>query len=299
MTPDGERRNDMETKDHRDIRIGTQVPHRLVQAFAPHGFESFDLVFQPPDASKLSRIAEGVLERISGTGAVVSALNTFANPFTGDESGEAARRLWRELIGRAGEFGCSIVAGFTGRLPGLPVKENIPRFVEVFSPLVELAEERNVRIAFETCPKEGKPNIAVNPEAWRAIFEAVPSPRLGLQWEPAHQLRQLMDPIAQLREWVVRVFHVHGKDGTIDSDLLRREGVLSSAPYFVDRTVSFGQTDWQEIITILRSNGFTGSIDIEGFHDPVYRDELELTGQLHALRYLAECRGGEFVELRV
>ena len=29
-------------------------------------------------------------------------------------------------------------------------------------------------------------------------------------------------------------------------------------------------------------------------HDPVYRGELEMTGQLHALRYLKWCRGGDF-----
>ncbi len=37
------------------------------------------------------------------------------------------------------------------------------------------------------------------------------------------------------------------------------------------------------------------SIDIEGWHDPVYRGELEMTGQVHALNYLKQCRGGAFV----
>jgi hypothetical protein len=41
--------------------------------------------------------------------------------------------------------------------------------------------------------------------------------------------------------------------------------------------------------------GYKGSIDIEGWHDPVYRDELEMTGQVHGLRYLQQCRGGSFV----
>ena len=37
------------------------------------------------------------------------------------------------------------------------------------------------------------------------------------------------------------------------------------------------------------------SIDIEGWHDPVYKDDLEMTGQVHALRYLKQCRGGDFL----
>jgi len=50
-----------------------------------------------------------------------------------------------------------------------------------------------------------------------------------------------------------------------------------------------------DIITILREAGYQGSIDIEGWHDPVYCDELEMTGQVHALNYLKRCRGGSFV----
>jgi hypothetical protein len=37
--------------------------------------------------------------------------------------------------------------------------------------------------------------------------------------------------------------------------------------------------------------GFVGSIDIEGWHDPVYRAELEMMGQVRGLNYLKACRG--------
>ena len=40
---------------------------------------------------------------------------------------------------------------------------------------------------------------------------------------------------------------------------------------------------------------YQGCIDIEGWHDPVYRDALEITGQEHGLNYLKRCRGGPFV----
>ena len=42
-----------------------------------------------------------------------------------------------------------------------------------------------------------------------------------------------------------------------------------------------------------RLAGYVGTIDIEGWHDPVYRDELEMTGQVRALNYLKQCRGGD------
>ena len=34
---------------------------------------------------------------------------------------------------------------------------------------------------------------------------------------------------------------------------------------------------------------------IEGWHDPAYREELEMTGQVAGMKYLKRCRG-DFVE---
>ncbi|WP_246131991.1 hypothetical protein [Paenibacillus hemerocallicola] len=59
--------------------------------------------------------------------------------------------------------------------------------------------------------------------------------------------------------------------------------------------LGFGDSNWTDIISILRQGGYEGSIDIEGSHDPVYKNELEMTGQVHALHYLKRCRGGDFV----
>jgi hypothetical protein len=45
----------------------------------------------------------------------------------------------------------------------------------------------------------------------------------------------------------------------------------------------------------LRWGGFHNSIDIEGYHDPIYRGDLEWTGQARGLSYLKQCRGEDFV----
>jgi sugar phosphate isomerase/epimerase len=62
-------------------------------------------------------------------------------------------------------------------------------------------------------------------------------------------------------------------------------------PFVYHRTPGFGDSDWVAIISDLRAAGFRGSIDIEGWHDPVMRGELEMTGQVAALKYLKRCRG--------
>ncbi|HEV7225352.1 MAG TPA: sugar phosphate isomerase/epimerase, partial [Pirellulales bacterium] len=181
-----------------------------------------------------------------------------------------------------------------------PVPESMPAFKQVFAPLAQRAEDRGVRIAFENCDMRGTWdygdwNIAHAPTAWELMFNEVPSPALGLEWEPCHQMVSLIDPLPQLRKWIDKVFHVHGKDATVMWDVIRTSGIRGGKQYVHHRTPGFGDTNWNDVITILRLGGYRGSIDIEGWHDPVYRGELEMTGQVRALNYLKECRGGPFV----
>jgi sugar phosphate isomerase/epimerase len=203
------------------------------------------------------------------------------------------------LIDHAHEFGTDLVTGFTGRMPGA-IDQSISRYAEVFGELSKRAEDRGVRIAFENCDMggtwhDGDWNIAHNPTSWEMMFNAIPSDNIGLQWEPCHQMVSLIDPIPQLRKWVGKIFNVHGKDATIAWDIVKEYGIHGPKEFVWHRTPGFGDSNWTDIISILRQNKYQGSIDIEGFHDPVYRDKWEMTGQVHGLHYLKTCRGGNFV----
>ena len=127
------------------------------------------------------------------------------------------------------------------------------------------------------------------------MFNEVPGDTLGLEWEPAHQMIQLIDPIAQLRKWAKKIYHVHGKDATVDHSYIAEYGVLCPTNlYAPQRTPGFGDCNWRDIIYILHKNGYEGDICVEGYHDPIYRNDWEMTAQLHALQYLKWCRGGDF-----
>ena len=216
----------------------------------------------------------------------------------GDNSDTLAS--WERLIDHAELFGTNLIAGFTGRMPG-SIDQSIPKFGEVFGELTKRAESRGVKIAFENCDmggtwESGDWNIAHNPTAWEMMFNAVQSDNIGLQWEPCHQMVSLIDPIPQLRKWAgAKIFNVHGKDATIAWDVVHEYGIHGPRPFVWHRTPGFGDSNWSDIITILRQAGYQGSIDIEGWHDPVYKDELEMTGQVHALNYLKRCRGGDYI----
>ncbi|MCE5267544.1 MAG: sugar phosphate isomerase/epimerase [Planctomycetaceae bacterium] len=286
------------------IRIGTLVPAgapggpaNYIRQILPRGFESFSITFggQVGDVD-LKRMAAEIKEVLGPSGAVISSIGIYANPLVN----EAVRKDWQRLIDAAGLFGATIVTGFTGRIVDKPVPESIPRFAEVFAPLAKQAADKGVRLAFENCDMggnwlRGDWNIAHNPTAWEMMFNAVPVENLGLQWEPAHQMCNLIDPLPQLRKYVKRVFHLHGKDASIQWDVIREHGIGGSHPFAFHRTPSFGDCNWTDVISDLRAGNFVGSIDIEGWHDPVYRGDLEMTGQVAALNYLKRCRGGSIV----
>ncbi len=292
---------------HEKIRIGTLVnggagTKKYMEQIIPHGFESFSITwFGTLGNTNIKKLAREVNQALDGTGIKVSCLGMFTNPLEKGEKDKEGLKGWRKLIDNAHLFGTDMVCGFTGRLRGEPIDKSIKRFKQVFGPLAKRAADKGVRIAFENCDmggtwNSGDWNIAHNPTAWEMMFDAVPADNLGLEWEPCHQMVSLIDPIEQLREWAPKIFHVHGKDATVMWDVVRRYGVHGPRQFAYHRTPGFGDSNWTDIISILRLNGFEGSIDIEGWHDPVYRGDLEMTGQVHALNYLKQCRGGSYVD---
>ena len=291
-------------KSHSDIRIGTlagkgaQTP-AYIRQLLPHGFESFQINFWQTlgdvNLKKLADETKVVLNEAGGT-AVISSLGMFGNPLVTS----ATANDWKKCIDAAGWFGCDLVCGFAGRIVDKPIPESMKQFKKVFGPLAQRAADKGVRLAFENCDmggdwNRGDWNIANAPTAWEMMFNEVPAKNIGLEWEPCHQMVSLIDPLPQLKKWAAKVFHIHGKDATIDWTQLRTTGLRGGQPWVWHRTPGFGDTNWTDVITILRMAGFTGAIDIEGWHDPVYKGDLEMTGQVHALKYLKQCRGGAFV----
>ena len=290
----------MSHEEHQDIRIGTLAGMNLgpnyLKQILPHGFESFELtLWQYIGDIDLERLAKESLDVI-GDHAIISSVGIYGNPLQDEQTAKD----WETLIRNARLFGCNVVCGFAGALEDRPLPESMPKFKEVFGHLASVAEGEGVKIAFENCDMGGtwespRWNIAHAPRAWEMMFNEVSGETLGLEWEPCHQMVSFIDPIAQLRKWVGRIYHIHGKDATVNHDIIKSEGIRAGVPVVWHRTPGFGDSNWTDILSILRKGGYRGAIDIEGWHDPVYRDDLEMTGQVYSLNYLKSCRGGAFV----
>ena len=72
-------------------------------------------------------------------------------------------------------------------------------FAEVFGPIAQAAEDAGLRVAFENWPGRGgdvpwhSVNLAWSPRNWCDMFDRVPSPALGLEFDPSHLVWQRID----------------------------------------------------------------------------------------------------------
>nr|WP_210283317.1 sugar phosphate isomerase/epimerase [Phyllobacterium sp. KW56] len=282
------------------IKGNAPDPAAYVKSILAHGFESFEPFFWQVMNKDLPRLAEELKEAIGDEDVTMSTLGMFGNPLEDTEIDRETLKGWEALIDNAHHFGATTIAGFTGRVRGKPIEESLPQYRKVWTELAKRAADKGVKLAFENCAMDGNWasgdwNIAHNPDAWEMIFNEVPADNIGLEWEPCHQMVYLIDPLPQIRKWAPKIFHVHGKDATIRWEVIREHGIFGKEKFVFMRSPGFGDTNWVDVISELRLAGWSGSIDIEGWHDPVYRNELEMTGQVHSLNYLKQSRGGSYV----
>ena len=142
--------------------------------------------------------------------------------------------------------------------------------------------------------------MCCTPETYRAFFKEVPSPAMGINYDPSHLLRMGIDPHRFLREFVGRVYHVHGKDTEI-IDENRYEYGTEQPPTFA-KQIPFGAiawrytipgqgvTRWKEVMRTLTENGYQGCVCIEledaNFNGPADEEQF---GTLQGARFLEGC----------
>lgn len=169
----------------------------------------------------------------------------------------------------------------------IPVR-SLDRVVDLFGPLVELAEKNNVRLCFENCPLMG--NIAISPVMWRRLFERLDSDRLGIAYDPSHLVWEMIDPYSPIDEFRDRIFHVHAKDAAIDRKQLAQTGILTDFSWWSYRIPGRGELDWKKLLGMLQKNGYDGTVSLE-HEDAAYEGSLEAVeqGLLDGKAYLEQA----------
>lgn len=179
-----------------------------------------------------------------------------------------------------------------------PRAENFGYMVDSYGELAAAFEANDAHLVIEGWPGPG--SLVCTPETYGALFEQVPSKAMGVNYDPSHLLRMGIDPLRFLREFIDRVYHVHGKDCYIIQENLYRYGNLQEPTFgkpFAYGGMNWrytipghGLTDWIEVCTQLKEHGYSGAISIEledHFYDKT--DEATQLGVLQGARFLAGC----------
>jgi sugar phosphate isomerase/epimerase len=173
-------------------------------------------------------------------------------------------------------------------------------WAETFPQVAAFAEARNVKIAMEGWPGPAPtyPALGCTPEMWRRMFQAVPSPAFGLNYDPSHLVRIEVDYLRALDEFGDRIYHAHGKDTDFDEQRLYEHGTLGptfrapvgfSEGWWRYTIPGEGMVDWAKVVGRLEDFGFDGVISVE-LEDYRYNDtwELQADGLVRSRDHLAQ-----------
>jgi sugar phosphate isomerase/epimerase len=216
-------------------------------------------------------------------GVKISALGYYPNPLSPrpGESDQSVAHIKR-VISACSLLGIPQMNTFIGRDWTRNVSDNLHLFLKVWKPIIQFAEDQDVRIGIENCPMfftddewPGGKNLASSPAIWRQLFEAIPGTHFGLNYDPSHLLWQQMDYVRPLAEFRDRIFHVHAKDVRVDPDRLNDVGILANPLLYHDpKLPGRGQIDWRKFISGLNAIDYSGAVCVE-VEDREFEDSLE------------------------
>ena len=182
------------------VKKGMVHLDEIAEWAAAQGFEDLEV---GPTVPMERELFERVLEK----GKVAITSLTYCRNFLSTDSGEAEAHIaeLKKRIAFAGDLGIEKIVTSTGinktleegiydkadSIRRTPAR-SLDQFVETFAPIVEYAEKKNVKLAFENCPLMG--NIAISPVMWREILKRLDSKMVGLAYDPSHLVWQFIDP---------------------------------------------------------------------------------------------------------
>lgn len=202
----------------------------------------------------------------------ISGLGYYPNPLDPDvQKAEVYIEHIKKVIGTAAKLGIGVVNTFIGRDQTKNIADNLKLFAKIWPQIVKTAEENNVRIGIENCPMlftndewPGGKNLATTPAIWDRMFELIPSPALGLNYDPSHLVWQMMDPIRPIYDYKEKLFHIHLKDVKVHRDKLDRVGIMAyPLEYHSPKIPGLGDVDWRAFFSALTSVKYRGPVCIE------------------------------------
>ena len=166
-----------------------------------------------------------------------------------------------------GKF-CRVLSG--QQRPGVSRADGVRWTVESIKSLLEYAGSRKVVLNMENHYKDGFwqfPEFAQSIEIFLEIVDQIESPWFGVNYDPSNAIIAGQDPLAVLAAVKGRVVSMHASDryladGTL-AELKQWDGTAGYAQSLKHGIIGRGLNNYNEIFSMLKSQGFDGWISIE------------------------------------
>lgn len=256
---------------------------------ADHSFKCVEVMCWPTSSSDSRRYAgvthidvenldvQAIHDLTDSYGVSISGLGYYPNPLDPNpEQAEFYREHLKKVIRAAAKLGrpgdpVPVITTFIGRNPSLSITDNLKLYAEHWPGIVKVAEECNVKIGIENCPMwftddewPGGKNLATTPAIWDRMFEIIPSPILGLNYDPSHLIWQMMDEVKPIYDYRDRLHHIHLKDVKLYRDKLDRVGIMANPlEYHSPKLPGLGDVRWRDFFAALTDVRYRGPVCIE------------------------------------
>ncbi len=213
----------------------------------------------------------------------ISSLGYYPNALDPDEeASKIAVDHIMNLIEVSSKMGINMVTTFIGKNKSLSVEDNLELYKKIWTPIIALAEKKNVKVAIENCPMyytkdewPGGNNLASTPAIWRKMFELIDSPCLGLNYDPSHPYLIGASYIKPVYEFKDKIFHVHFKDIKIYQDKVDEYGMFSHPSlWHSPKLPGMGGVDFGAFCSALNDIGYKGPACLE-IEDRAYESSID------------------------
>ena len=237
----------------------------LKLAFAAQaGYEGVVITPGPDFNPKLSDSAiDQILATARNAGIRIVSIEYFEPNHTHPDAGKraAAQADFIRALEFGHRLGCKFVGTFSGGHPGAKMEDQAAAFADVFNEkYLPVCEKLDIGMGWENYPTGV--NFASTPAAMQAVFDRVPSKRLGLEFDPSHFVRLYIDPVSVAWQFKDRIHAVHAKDTEITQPILQQVGIAGQG-WWRYRIPGQGIVNWTAFLTVLLQIGFNGGIAVE------------------------------------
>ncbi|MEE8257628.1 MAG: sugar phosphate isomerase/epimerase family protein [Acidobacteriota bacterium] len=178
-------------------------------------------------------------------------------------------KAWIDLVAFFGGKTCRVLSG--QRFPEVSRSDGVRWVTECLRELVEYAEQKRVILAMENHYKDNYwhyPEFAQKLDVFVEILDGVPSPWLGVNYDPSNALLAGEDPIDILEAVKRRIVSMHASDrylkpGHTAEELAQSASAENYPDILAHGVIGRGLNDYDRIFSILREVGFQGWISIE------------------------------------